>query len=284
MPTKSPVISAVLFMLVATASAQAEPAMHEEAAFQPNIEPVEMPQPTIQPPTDRQYDESQAYRLEYKYRAPDKLQAPHRVKSELPAAGGRAVRAIRQPLSDADTDDMPNAKLAVQPFSNEIALAARVASLDPALVHAVIFVESRYQRSAISEKGAIGLMQVLPGTAARYGVKDPGQSPKANLTAGTLYLRDLMRMFDNRLDLALAAYNAGEGAVMKYAGQVPPYRETKQYVLAVISKYNEWRNLEATSPPPSPPVSTTPEKPARKEYLPGTRLVLLSDEASMHHY
>lgn len=102
-------------------------------------------------------------------------------------------------------------------------------------------------------------MQLMPGTAQRYGVRAPEKSPEENLSAGTRYLRDLLGMFENRLDLALAAYNAGEGAVMKYGNRIPPYRETRNYVPAVMEKYKEWQ-------------VKPPDKPLPLAYLPGTRL------------
>ena len=149
--------------------------------------------------------------------------------------------------------------LADKPYAALIQTAALAAALDPALVHAVIHVESGYNPAARSPKGAIGLMQVMPDTAMRYGVRDPARSPEANLRAGTLYLKDLMHQFDNRLDLVLAAYNAGENAVLRHGQRIPPYPETRSYVPAVLSKYQEWRE---PLPPP---------KPSRIEYLPGTR-------------
>ena len=154
-------------------------------------------------------------------------------------------------------------QLAHRPYAELIYKAAGRAVLDPVLVHAVIFVESRYDSAARSPKGAIGLMQVLPETAARYGVLDPAHSPEANIKAGTRYLQDLMRLFDSRLDLALAAYNAGEKAVLRHGRRIPPYRETQLYVPAVLGKYREWQE---------------PVRPAKAagsthvEYLPGTRL------------
>lgn len=157
-------------------------------------------------------------------------------------------------------------ELAGMPFAREVEAAARKSSLDVALVHAVIHVESRHQPKAVSPKGAIGLMQVLPDTAARYGIADPGRSPQVNLRAGTLYLRDLMDLFGARLDLVLAAYNAGEGAVLRHAMKIPPYPETRQYVRDVLEKYRSWGGSEAAlAPLPSPAAS-------RIEYLPGTRL------------
>mgnify|MGYP000665047944 CR=1 FL=1 len=141
-------------------------------------------------------------------------------------------------------------------------LAAQAHRLEPELVHALISVESGYQANAISEKGAIGLMQVLPETAQRYGIRDPAKSVRDNLKAGTLYLKDLMQMFNGRLELVLAAYNAGENVVLRYGMTIPPYPETQRYVPAVLAKYSEMR------PPVVAPVDT------RIEYLPGTRLNL----------
>lgn len=111
--------------------------------------------------------------------------------------------------------------------------------LDPRLVNAVIQVESGFVASARSPKGALGLMQVMPGTAARYGVSSAADlaSPAVNVDVGTRYLRDLWGMFGGNLELTLAAYNAGEGAVAKYGMRVPPYRETQRYVHDVLTAY-----------------------------------------------
>lgn len=132
--------------------------------------------------------------------------------------------------------------LAGKPYAREIDQAARRNRLDPALVHAVIHVESRHQAAAVSSKGAVGLMQLLPATAERFGIADPGD-PAANLAAGTRYLRRLLDQFDQRLDLALAAYNAGEGAVVRHGNRIPPYRETLDYVPSVMEKYHQWLGI-----------------------------------------
>ncbi len=126
-----------------------------------------------------------------------------------------------------------------KPFAREIELAALEASVDPALVHAVIHIESGYRHDAVSSKGALGLMQVMPGTAARYGIVANRPTVQKNLSVGTRYLHDLMQMFDHRLDLVLAAYNAGEGAVRRYSDRIPPYPETQSYVKAVLARYAE---------------------------------------------
>ena len=200
----------------------------------------------------------------------------------LAAAGGTAFAADANPAAadyrlnisdpgpfrlagtgarERDSRESPaiSPQLADRPFARLIHSAARDAALDPALVHAVIHVESGYNPAARSPKGALGLMQVMPETAARYGIRNPARSIEANLNAGTRYLRDLMEMFDGRLELALAAYNAGENAVLRYGHRIPPYRETQHYVPAVLTKYREWQD----------PV---PRRPHRVEYLPGTTL------------
>jgi hypothetical protein len=152
-------------------------------------------------------------------------------------------------------------KLAGKPYANQIQRAARQAAVDPALVHAVIAVESGYDPSARSPRGALGLMQVMPQTALRYGVSDPVRSAAINLQVGTRYLSDLIALFDGRLDLALAAYNAGEQAIMRHGERIPPYPETRRYVEAVSNAYRSLRRGgRSTNTLTSP------------EYLQGTRL------------
>lgn len=111
--------------------------------------------------------------------------------------------------------------------------------LDADLVHAVIRAESAYNPEAVSKKGAVGLMQLMPATAQRYGVSNR-RDPTQNVTGGVRYLRDLLLQFRS-VSLALAAYNAGEGAVSRYGNRVPPYPETRQYVNRVIRYYWEVR-------------------------------------------
>ena len=108
--------------------------------------------------------------------------------------------------------------------------------VDPYLIYCVMSQESSFNSGAVSPKGARGLMQLMPATAARYGVVnrlDPDQSIKG----GTHYLKDLLVLFNGRVDLVLAAYNAGEGAVIKYGNQIPPYAETKSYVRLISMRY-----------------------------------------------
>ena len=118
--------------------------------------------------------------------------------------------------------------------------AAKQHKLPTALIHAVITAESAYDSNAISHAGAVGLMQLMPGTARRYGVSNR-RDPRANILGGTRYLKDLLAMFDNNLVLALAAYNAGENAVINYGHKIPPYQETQTYVRRVLKYYNDYK-------------------------------------------
>ena len=125
--------------------------------------------------------------------------------------------------------------------------AAGQSGVDPALLHAVISVESGYNAKAVSKRGASGLMQLMPETAKRYGVTDVF-NPAANVRAGARYLADLLKMFDNDLQLALAAYNAGEAAVIKFGNRIPPYRETVEYVPKVVDFYRRFQSAFGQPP------------------------------------
>lgn len=123
-------------------------------------------------------------------------------------------------------------------FEAEVDQAARQFGVDPALVHAVISVESAYNPKAVSRRGASGLMQLMRGTAKRYGVADV-LDPAQNIRAGTQHLGELLALFGNDLRLALAAYNAGADAVLRYGKKVPPFPETLAYVPKVIGAYTQ---------------------------------------------
>jgi soluble lytic murein transglycosylase-like protein len=125
-------------------------------------------------------------------------------------------------------------------YEQHIQAAARDHDVDAALIHAVISAESAYNPLARSSKGARGLMQLIPETGARYGATNL-LDPRQNIQAGTRYLKELITLFGNDLRLALAAYNAGEGAVLKY-GKIPPYAETQSYVPKVLAYYRRYRD------------------------------------------
>ncbi len=124
-------------------------------------------------------------------------------------------------------------------YSHHVQSVAQALSLDPALIEAVIQAESAFDPHAVSHKGAVGLMQLMPATAARYGVSDR-RDPIQNIIGGARYLRDLLDEFRD-IPLALAAYNAGENAVRRYGNSVPPYRETQTYVHRVQTFYQRFR-------------------------------------------
>ena len=125
--------------------------------------------------------------------------------------------------------------------------------LDPYLIFLVIEQESHFRQRAVSPKGARGLMQLMPATARRLGVRD-SFDPAQNIMGGSRYLKELMSMFGGRVDLVLASYNAGEGAVMKYGRAVPPYRETRDYVRRITRRYGQQENAhEKSSKPPGAP-------------------------------
>ncbi len=116
--------------------------------------------------------------------------------------------------------------------------------VDPYLIFCVMEQESHFNARALSPKGARGLMQLMPGTSARLGVKRPSD-PAQNIAGGTRYLRQLLEQFKGRIDLVLASYNAGEGAVMKFGGRVPPYRETRDYVKRISYRYRRTKSVAA---------------------------------------
>lgn len=122
------------------------------------------------------------------------------------------------------------------PYNNEVIIAANETALEPALIHAVIAVESKHNAHAISKKGAYGLMQLMPATAQRFKVLDKNDVHQ-NILAGAKYLRELLTLFNGDLKLSLAAYNAGPAAVQKYQGHIPPYLETINYVPKVLKYY-----------------------------------------------
>lgn len=126
-------------------------------------------------------------------------------------------------------------------YDSYIVDSARRYSIDPLLIYSQMHQESSFKLNATSNKGASGLMQLMPATARRFGVTSI-YDPKQNIEAGVKYMRWLLDTFGGDVILALAGYNAGEGAVMKYGNNVPPYRETQEYVRRISSRYNSISN------------------------------------------
>ena len=108
--------------------------------------------------------------------------------------------------------------------------------VDPVLIYSIMHRESAFKKLAVSYKGARGLMQLMPATAARFGVRSV-HDPAQNIAGGTRFLKQLLGRFNGRVELVLASYNAGEGAVVKYGHRVPPYRETRDYVRRISGRY-----------------------------------------------
>ena len=145
---------------------------------------------------------------------------------------GETVPNVRSKASrKAVSESYQQGKLQLTPLIEHY---ARVHDVTPALVAAVVGVESGFNPRAVSPKGAAGAMQLMPATAARYGVTDPGD-PEQNIDAGVRHLKDLLVQHQGNVALALAAYNAGQGAVARHGGRIPPYRETMLYVPAVLA-------------------------------------------------
>lgn len=130
----------------------------------------------------------------------------------------------------------------VKKFDPIIVRASEKYSIDSALIKAVIKAESNFNHTAVSPVGARGLMQLMPQTASSLKVADSFH-PENNIEGGVRYLRYLLNLFNGNLPLALAAYNAGEGAVIRYRNTIPPYRETQTYVQRVLDFYNHYREI-----------------------------------------
>jgi soluble lytic murein transglycosylase-like protein len=194
---------------------------------------------------DRQIDAR--YKLFYKgdvtLNAPDDAAA----ERERAVAALAGTRLYQRAIDDTVT----------RRFTALIERHARSNGLDPLLVKAVVAVESAFDPLALSPKGAVGLMQVIPDTAARYGLAGDARAtigqklldPTTNVRIGTRYLRDLLARFDNQLPLALAAYNAGEGSVTSYNDRIPPFAETRDYVKRVQQVYALYRPLPDVAHP-----------------------------------
>jgi soluble lytic murein transglycosylase-like protein len=156
------------------------------------------------------------------------VQAP--VDPSPVAAAGSATKALAAGTTPM-TLRLPSAPAEVRQIINDVALQVQIA---PELLHAVIAAESNFNSRALSPRGAIGLMQLIPATATRFGATDPYVA-RQNVLAGASYLKWLMALFNNDLELVLAAYNAGEQAVIRAGGKIPPYPETMAYVPRVLA-------------------------------------------------
>lgn len=141
--------------------------------------------------------------------------------------------------------DFSKTPLFLQKFHQQIEQAGKLHRLESALIKAVIHAESGFNANALSPRGAVGLMQLMPATATELAVSDP-RDPAANINAGSAYLSSLLRQFDGKLELALAAYNAGPDTVRRYQA-VPPYSETQNYVKRVQQLLQRYRAQPAVA-------------------------------------
>ncbi len=160
--------------------------------------------------------------------------------------GQKNVKTFSFPCYASDTKcnqlDWENIPLNRQAYDDEIRAAAEVFTVDDSLIRAIIHAESAYHADALSPRGAQGLMQLMPATQKELQVINVFD-PLSNIEGGTLYLSQLLNQFDQSVELAAAAYNAGPGAVREYGG-IPPYKETREYVRRVKILYRRYRSAE----------------------------------------
>lgn len=212
--------------------------------------------------------------------------------SGLPTPRAVAVPSASASKLHAFLEISPGYKLARRHLDE----AAREQGIEPELLQALVATESGFDPAAVSPKGAIGLMQIMPATAERYGVtadakqplKQKLADPRTNVRTGARYLSDLLRMFSGQLELALAAYNAGEGAVQRAGNRIPNYPETQNYVRTVMQLYGMLRppamgkgpaganprRVRMELPPPAMPVSRGNVPPALAAAPAGNAAVL----------
>jgi soluble lytic murein transglycosylase-like protein len=156
------------------------------------------------------------------------------IRDEIPAGEARLPAVRANPAQQ-------KRRAQLEPLIERVAVRQQV---EPSLVRAVIEVESQFHAQALSPKGALGAMQLMPQTARRYGVADR-RDPAQNIEGGVAYLKDLLARFQGNVALALAAYNAGEHAVDRHGHVIPRYRETMLYVPRVLEAYMRYRAAEA---------------------------------------
>ncbi len=187
------------------------------------------------------------------------LEASGRPRLKPPPPPSREARQAKKSKSSRPRDWWERSNDAPP---DEIDKAARLYNIPAELIRAVIAVESAGNASALSHKGAVGLMQLMPSTADRMYVRDP-VDPRQNIQGGTRYLRTLANQYDGDLMLVLAAYNAGPEAVRKFGG-VPPFTETRDYVRKVVAKFNQYK-LESAR---RGPLASAERTPAQSENRP----------------
>jgi len=210
----------------------------------------------------------------------DNFDFPNAVKIQTPAkpATKRLIQLTSMPLNPS----LGGFTTGNSDVDNYIVESGKRNSVDPLLLYSIMHQESSFKPRAMSNKGARGLMQLIPTTASRFGVTNIWD-PKQNIEGGARYMRFLLNLFNGDVRLALAGYNAGEGAVMKYGYQVPPYSETREYVRRIGNRYSLIRDPQALAQASSLPAEQkdpTPlnvyERSVFMTRLPDGRLQLVS--------
>jgi len=210
----------------------------------------------------------------------DNFDFPNAVKIQTPQkpATKRLIQLTSMPLNPS----LGGFTTGNSDVDNYIVESGKRNSVDPLLLYSIMHQESSFKPRAMSNKGARGLMQLIPSTASRFGVTNIWD-PKQNIEGGARYMRFLLNLFNGDVRLALAGYNAGEGAVMKYGYQVPPYSETREYVRRIGNRYSLIRDPQALAQASSLPAEQkdpTPlnvyERSVFMTRLPDGRLQLVS--------
>jgi soluble lytic murein transglycosylase-like protein len=210
----------------------------------------------------------------------DNFDFPNAVKIQTPQkpATKRLIQLTSMPLNPS----LGGFTTGNSDVDNYIVESGKRNSVDPLLLYSIMHQESSFKPRAMSNKGARGLMQLIPSTASRFGVTNIWD-PKQNIEGGARYMRFLLNLFNGDVRLALAGYNAGEGAVMKYGYQVPPYSETREYVRRIGNRYSLIRDPQAVAQASSLPAEQkdpTPlnvyERSVFMTRLPDGRLQLVS--------
>jgi soluble lytic murein transglycosylase-like protein len=163
--------------------------------------------------------------------------APLATQSVLDLSDLEVARAAHSPVAAP----WISLDVRIKRYARSVDAASRAHGVDPALVHAMIFAESTYDPDAVSPVGAVGLMQLMPETARRYGVQDPFD-PHQNIRGGVRYLKDLLVQFDGDVELAVAAYNSGPGAVVRAGHRIPDHPETVAFVPRVMAYRQRFQN------------------------------------------
>jgi soluble lytic murein transglycosylase-like protein len=176
----------------------------------------------------------------------DNFDLPDAVKIQSPKIEPSRPRRLVRLTSQIINPSLGGFTTGNSDVDNFIVESGKRNSVDPLLLYSIMHQESSFKARALSYKGARGLMQLMPGTASRFGVTNIWD-PKQNIEGGARYMRFLLNLFSGDVRLALAGYNAGEGAVMKYGNQVPPYSETREYVRRIGNRYSLIRDPEAVA-------------------------------------